>query len=55
MAALLLLVFLAVVVVDVWAAIAVIFKPGLTGWLVASYWFALVLTLVTTISMTGYF
>jgi len=50
--ALLLLAFLAIAAVDVWASIAVMFKPG---WLGASFWIAAVLALVAAIGMTGFF
>lgn len=55
MAALLLLVFLAIVALDMWAAIAVMFKPGLSGWLGASYWIVALLAVAGAIGMTGFF
>ncbi len=55
MFALLLLVFLAIVAVDIWAAVAVMWRPGLGGWLRVSYWLVIVLALAGTIVMTGYF
>ena len=55
MAGLLLIIFLAIVAVDVWAAVAVMFRPGLSGWLGGSYWLVVILTLVATVGMTGFF
>ncbi len=55
MAALLLILFLAVVAIDIWAAIAVMLRPGLTGWLGGSYWLFVILALVATVGMTGFF
>ena len=55
MAGLLLLVFLAIVAVDVWAAVAVMFRPCFGCWPIASYWIVVILALVATVLMTGYF
>jgi hypothetical protein len=55
MGAILLLVFLAVVAVDIWAAIAVVFKPRLGGWLIASYWMVTLLAFAGAIGMTAFF
>lgn len=50
----LLLLFLAIAAVDVWATLAVS-QPGLSGWLRSSYWIIAFLALVATIGMTGFF
>lgn len=55
MAAVLLILFLAIVAVDVWGAVAVMFRPGLGGWLGASYWLIVILALAAAIAMTGFF
>ena len=55
MTAFLTLMFVTIVAVDVWAAIAVAFKPSLSGWLRSSYWLVALLALATTVGMTGFF
>lgn len=55
MAGILLILFLAIVVVDVWAAVSVIFRPRLGERFITSYWLVVILVIVTTIVMTGYF
>jgi hypothetical protein len=55
MAGSLIILFLAMVVIDIWAAIRVMFRPGLAGWLGVSYWVGVILALVATVWMTGFF
>ncbi len=55
MASLLLLVFLAIAAVDVRDCVAVLFKPGLRGWVGSSYWLVAFLAIVAAIVMTGFF
>jgi hypothetical protein len=50
-----LLVFIAIVAVEVWAIIAMMFRPGVSGWLRFSYWLVTLLVLVATVAMTGFF
>ena len=55
MAILLLIVFLAMVAVDIWATVIVIFLHRLSGWLRFSYFIITFLTLVTAVLMTSAF
>jgi hypothetical protein len=55
MAIFLLIVFLAMVAVDIWAAIAVIFQHRLSGWLRSSYFIVAVLAFVAAFLVTSFF
>ena len=55
MAILLLILFLAMIVVDVWAAVVVIFKKRLSGWLRSSYFIITLLAFVAAFAVTSFF